>query len=367
MKMKKRCMVAPLWALALGAAACDRLDAEAEASAPERHAEHHIADFDTIVTTESGRLGRVGSMAVAPDGRVWISDALNHRVFILDSDGNELGEIGREGAGPGEFRRPDGVAVSDSGAVIYDSGNRRVQRFGVNGEYRESALVEVVSFIPSSVNGRGDLSVPSMGFDGGLAQVVRADQDSTVPVGSARAPMPRAISQSRIREQAARKEIPWEFQNNVLPVLDPDGGMWLVIQAEGTVERFAPDGRMLWSRELPEGDVRAAFDKFFLIGNDPDLPVTIPWVARSGAEVGGDLWLMTDGPRTGSAILVLDGESGEIRTRFDLALDSPADAFAVDLERGLLFTSSREEPSLLRTPLPVTVQLAGSSAGGGVP
>lgn len=347
-------LVTPLVLLTGVIVGCDTGEAVDDDGRSATNTQRLISTFDTIITPASGVVGRVVSMTAGPDGRIWLSDALNHRVLVIDAEGNELGEVGRQGAGPGEFQRPDGLAVSDRSVWVYDSGNRRVQRFDTDGSFVESSNVGVVSFIPSSVNDRGDLAVPSMGFEGGLVQKVHWGQETVSSIGTARAPMPATISQRRIREQAAAGVIPQEFRNNALPVIGQDGHLWLVTQAEGNLERFSPDGERLWTRQLPRQDVQAAFDRFFEIGTDLDLPVTIPWVARAGSELEGDLWLLTDAPQTGSALVVLDGETGDLLERYYLDVGAPPDAFAVDTELGLLFISSREEAGILRASLPRT-------------
>ena len=50
------------------------------------------------------------------------------QVFTLS--GKFLHQIGRQGVGPGEFKRPLGVAVDEKGnVVIVDEGNNRLQIF----------------------------------------------------------------------------------------------------------------------------------------------------------------------------------------------------------------------------------------------
>lgn len=66
--------------------------------------EHHLTRFDTLITTESGLIGVPSDVALAPDGRLWIADRVLHRVLVVDPEDGAARPIGREGAGPGEFR-----------------------------------------------------------------------------------------------------------------------------------------------------------------------------------------------------------------------------------------------------------------------
>jgi tripartite motif-containing protein 71 len=73
----------------------------------------------------------LGPIGVAVDGRdhVLIS-SLNDRVQIFTADGKYLLGFGGTGDGPGEFRRPHGLAFNSRGYLyVADAGNHRIQKF----------------------------------------------------------------------------------------------------------------------------------------------------------------------------------------------------------------------------------------------
>ncbi len=76
-------------------------------------------------------------VAVAPDGTVYVTDPLAHRVQSFDADGTALGEWGSQGAGDGQFTAPTGVAVAPDGQTVYvvDAGNHHVQFFDPTGTF----------------------------------------------------------------------------------------------------------------------------------------------------------------------------------------------------------------------------------------
>ena len=103
--------------------------------------------------TESG-LGPTG-IAVGPDDLVYVADTWNHRVVVVGPDGEEIREIGAAGdvgdgrresdigddaalveSAPGEFFGPRAVAVTDQEVYVVDTGNERVQVFGIDGTFR---------------------------------------------------------------------------------------------------------------------------------------------------------------------------------------------------------------------------------------
>jgi DNA-binding beta-propeller fold protein YncE len=68
-----------------------------------------------------------------------VADAGNHRVQVLDRDGNFLLKWGSEGAGPGQFNEPWGIAIGADGTVfVADTWNHRVQSFTPTGQFLNS-------------------------------------------------------------------------------------------------------------------------------------------------------------------------------------------------------------------------------------
>jgi hypothetical protein len=71
-------------------------------------------------------LGSIAALAVGRDSSVWIFDDQAMELRHYGPDGSFLMRLGRPGAGPGEFRSPDGLAVLEDGRVVLrDPGNAR--------------------------------------------------------------------------------------------------------------------------------------------------------------------------------------------------------------------------------------------------
>jgi len=84
--------------------------------------------------------GQVRSLAVAPDGAIYLYDSHAKELRKYGPDGIYLGTFGREGGGPGEYKRPDGgLAVLPDGRVLLrDPANTRITTFSPDGRYLES-------------------------------------------------------------------------------------------------------------------------------------------------------------------------------------------------------------------------------------
>lgn len=109
------------------------------------------------------------NVAVAADGELYVSDGYgNARVHVFAPDGTFRFSWGEPGAGPGQFRVPHGIAVSDEGVVfVADRENSRIQLFTPKGEF----IDEWTDFArPSQVfiDRGGRFFVAELGFRAGM-------------------------------------------------------------------------------------------------------------------------------------------------------------------------------------------------------
>ncbi|MGE3617899.1 MAG: 6-bladed beta-propeller, partial [Gemmatimonadales bacterium] len=74
------------------------------------------------------------SIAVGPDGRVYVVDQMNFRVQVFDRTGRFVRQIGQLGDQPGAFARPKGVAVDGDGHLyVSDAAFNNIQVFDADG------------------------------------------------------------------------------------------------------------------------------------------------------------------------------------------------------------------------------------------
>ncbi|MDT8307748.1 MAG: TIGR03663 family protein, partial [Anaerolineae bacterium] len=74
------------------------------------------------------------NVAIGPDGAIYILDTGNHRVAVFDDQGRVLDAWGGQGAEPGRFNEPWGIAVDDEYVYVADTWNHRIQKFTLDGE-----------------------------------------------------------------------------------------------------------------------------------------------------------------------------------------------------------------------------------------
>ncbi len=85
-----------------------------------------------------GQFVRPQSIAVDQEDRIWVADACNHRLQLFDARGDKANLLhiwGKEGSKLGEFKYPYGIHF-DGGQYLYVSefGNHRVQKLTINGQ-----------------------------------------------------------------------------------------------------------------------------------------------------------------------------------------------------------------------------------------
>src|SRR5690606_19272005 len=88
--------------------------------------------------------GQIQSLTVAQDGSIYLYDGQAKALRQYAPDGAYVRTIGREGGGPGEYRRPDGgLAITPDGRLLQrDPGNARINIYSLAGESLGSWRIE---------------------------------------------------------------------------------------------------------------------------------------------------------------------------------------------------------------------------------
>jgi DNA-binding beta-propeller fold protein YncE len=64
-------------------------------------------------------------------GRLYVADAFEHRILVLDQDGSLVSVIGERGVEDEKFNFPEGLAIANNRLVVADRANDRVQVFNL--------------------------------------------------------------------------------------------------------------------------------------------------------------------------------------------------------------------------------------------
>jgi hypothetical protein len=80
------------------------------------------------------------------DSQIALFDASSHSIVVVDVSGNPVATLGRQGAGPGEFRRISDFTVIGEVVYIYDSSNLKISAYRSNALFLNEFRVNKKAF-----------------------------------------------------------------------------------------------------------------------------------------------------------------------------------------------------------------------------
>lgn len=199
-----------------------------------------------------------------PDGRVIVSDPIEETLLRIDLATGRAEQLGRVGAGPGEYKSPDRIfGLPDGSTLVTDLGNGRLSVFGPDGRYRESTPIVQGGSAPGAgpgrptfvlatqVDGQGRLYFQQFGFGGGgqrpadSAAVVRFDRRAarldTVAFVKIAPPIERVSGTANNRNVQMTPPV---YPRQDGWAVAPDGRLAIVRAADYHVEWVTPTGRV---------------------------------------------------------------------------------------------------------------------------
>lgn len=84
----------------------------------------------------SGQFSLPVGITLGSDNAVYVADTGNHRIQKFDINGNFIASYGNEGNGDGQFSYPWGISTGPDGSIyVADTNNHRIQKFDSNGNF----------------------------------------------------------------------------------------------------------------------------------------------------------------------------------------------------------------------------------------
>jgi len=114
---------------------------------------------DRLIGGEGGTFAMPSDLDAGADGLVYVADTLNHRIQVLDIEGNAVRMLGTPGTGPEELNAPRGVACARDRIYVANSGNSRVDILSLEGAHLGSFEDAGKRFNPTGVATRGSNEV----------------------------------------------------------------------------------------------------------------------------------------------------------------------------------------------------------------
>ncbi len=314
---------------------------------------------DTLIAPSSELLAGPGDVAIDKRGTVYVADYRLAQVLVVaDPAGPHSARvIGRKGRGPGEFELPMVLAVGEDTVRVADVRGAHIQLFTTAGRFVRSQPLPPAIFAGAvALTGDGRVAVATGGREGaGLAATFDSGGGQVRAYGEPVVRAPGVFNMTGIKAEIRAGKVPDAIRNFGLPFFATDGGLWLVLLAEGVVQRFDSGATLLWSVPFDVPEVAAIKAHFFarnreLEGN-PATFYSLQYVS-DGAAVGDSAWLLLNMPEDDPSVLVVLGGDGAVRARVVLAGVRGARSFVIDQTRRRVYLAVPSAAALVAVQLP---------------
>lgn len=209
-----------------------------------------IGDIDT--EDENLAFHYPSDVAVDAQGSIYVLDSGNTRVQKFDPDGRYLATIGRKGQGPGEFILPGALDFDkDGNLVVSDTVQARLHVIIDGGRDSRSVFLK-----DERIYGARCLS--SGGYVGRASTY-----PSPAPKGNAKKAVEKRLflalaPDGRIASSFGELTDFGEAMTNATGNgtefdLDAQDGLFVSYNVQNRIERFGPDGKLLWRADRPLG------------------------------------------------------------------------------------------------------------------
>jgi 6-bladed beta-propeller len=182
------------------------------------------------------------------EGKYFVSDVKRNRLLVLDEDQRVQKEIGRIGSGPGRFTHPKQVGVAADGVLyVYDAYNDRIERFGPDGNYIDEFRTTLFQGFAISPKSEVYLGQPEKGS---LIAVYSGSGQQLRSFGKLKRFSDVYGSKYSYKDDLYRLAI-----NRVNIAIDKDGYVYASFMLAPLIQKYSPDGRLVFERRLEGPDV----------------------------------------------------------------------------------------------------------------
>jgi hypothetical protein len=205
-----------------------------------------LGDVDTM--DENLAFNYPGDITTDAAGNIYVLDSANNRIQKFDSNGKFIATIGRRGQGPGEFYNPDSFGFDAAGTLwVMDGYQNRIQTFTPDGKGDKTIplLDRMLRRLRLLKSGRIAVQAPllytSFNDKSKPPKLLRILGPDGKAVGECVDPFDYGEPSTNV------------MANSIYYDVDDGDDIVVAFRAQNKVEKYGPDGRLLWRADRPLG------------------------------------------------------------------------------------------------------------------
>ncbi len=309
---------------------------------------------DTLLQPSNPQSGGLTDLAVDGEGLVYVTDAAQATVLVVDSSGAIVRQIGRRGNGPGELQQPRNVFASGDTVRVADAAGDQVHVFAREGRYVRSvhgfwglALADL------AIAPDGRAVAAQHGRNGVLALRVGPDGEPDDTLARTDHPLTLGFDFQALKKELRDGHVPEALLTYTGPAIAADGSAWVVHLVAGRVDRYSVSDSLLWSISLPDTVLTRLREGLFeRTRRDTTRGFTFPNALGVARPMGDTLWVLLRGDPPGTTTIARIDPRGAWLAPIHIGGTGDVVSFAVDSPRHRLFLLDRGEGTVISVRLP---------------
>jgi len=257
-------------------------------------------------------------ITISKEGLIYILDSRDKNIKIFHKDGNFIKCIGREGSGPGDFKRPWIIKLIEDSLYVVDTGNRRIQILNKDGEYQRSFRVPVDFGQGMALDLKGNVYLNTRGLRSNrLISIFDNQGNLTRETGDLEGKFFEFFDFTLIKQQIRKGQIPDSSKNDLLLIIDSKSSIFAVHQALSKLKKFSPAGELLAKVEIKAEEYENIYRTFVAKNRELDgMPYAfypLSYVNDLALDEQGNLYILLNEPSR--MIIYVYSNEGEFKAK----------------------------------------------------
>ena len=198
-------------------------------------------------------------VAMDAAGNLYILDTMNQRIQKFGPDGKYLATIGRKGQGPGEFNYPSSLDISPTGSLYVLEGMQK-KILVLSPEGRELRTIRTLNDMVMKMRHLNSGMVAGgiyLGFGRGASEQKNKNKPKLIKVFD--------LDGNTKLDLAAAFDYGDEFSTSSGNIsffdADKDDNLYLSFYNQNRIEKYSPNGILLWKADRPLNYIAEMLDK----------------------------------------------------------------------------------------------------------